>query len=126
MADVLTRLKIGMCNRARLDVTKQYSSVSLCGSVSLVPTENIRFGCALWSSSSVIFFPHDTCVGRKTIKSITLLVRQLCFRKTAKVTASLSIVLLEHVYVLWFTETQKTGKFHQFVAYLAMVDQLHS
>ena len=38
-------------------------------------------------------------------------------------TVSLSIVLLEHVYVLWFIETQKTGKFHQFVTYLAMVDQ---
>lgn len=46
------------------------------------------------------------------------LVHQLCFWKTAKTTVSLSIVLLEHVYVLWFIETQKTGKFHQFVAYL--------
>ena len=32
-----------------------------------VPTENIRFGCALWSSSSVISIPHDKCTGRQII-----------------------------------------------------------
>ena len=50
-------------------------------------------------------------------------VCQRCLRKTAKITVSLSVVLLERVNVLWLIETQKTGKFHQFVAYLAMVDQ---
>ena len=37
-----------------------------------VPTENAGFGSALWSSSSVLFLPHDVCAGRQMIKFTTL------------------------------------------------------
>ena len=68
----MTTLAGEKCNRARLYVTKQFSLVSLCGPFISVPMENIRFGCALWSSNSVISFPRDTCVGRQMINFITL------------------------------------------------------
>ena len=53
-------------------------SVSLCGQFCLIsfPTD-IRFGWALWSSSSDISLPHDTCAGRQMIKFITLLLLYL-------------------------------------------------
>ena len=60
------------CNRARLYVTKQFWRFHFVVLFILVPMENVRFGHALWSSSSVVFLPHDACAGRQMIKFITL------------------------------------------------------
>ena len=65
-------IKHTKCNQSRLYVTKQFCWFHFVVLFISVPTENVRFGYALWSSRSVVFLPHHACAGRQMIKFITL------------------------------------------------------
>ena len=89
----------GRCNRARLYVTKQFCRFHFVVLFISVPTENVRFGYALQSSSSVVFLPHDECVGRQMIKFITPQYASFVLGKTAKITTFLYLLCCYSTYM---------------------------